>query len=103
MAFTVPVKDLAEVKPTGNYVVVKAWVNHIRDLNSPVPYQKGILGDDSSWNIEPRKFVVYDSDLRLEKGNKYRIFGRERGYEDLDEIQIEIGDADHVTLLYEGK
>jgi hypothetical protein len=102
MAATVPVKDVADLEPTDDYVVVYAWVNHIEDLNNDIPYQKGILGDDSAWGIEPRKFVVYDSDLRLENGNKYRIFGRERGYDKLDEIQLEISDADHVTLLNEG-
>jgi hypothetical protein len=102
MAATVPVKDVADLEPTGDRVVVYAWVNHIEDLNAHIPYQKGILGDDSAWGIEPRKFVVFDPDLRLEKGNKYRIFGRERYYDKLDEIQLEISDADHVTLLNEG-
>lgn len=102
MAATVPVKDVADLEPTGDRVVVYAWVNHIEDLDNHIPYQKGILGDDSARGIEPRKFVVYDPDLQLEKGNKYRIFGKERRYEKLDEIQLEISDADHVTLLHEG-
>lgn len=103
MASSIQVKDLADVEPSGDHIVVYAWVTHIEDIAAHVPYQKGILGDDSSWGIEPRKFVVYDSDLKLEKGNKYRIFGKERSYDDLDEIQIEISDADHVELLHEGE
>lgn len=101
MADKWPEKDLAEVDGTGEYVVVTAWVNHIEDVSTHKPYQKGILGDDSVWNKKPRKFVVWDSDLRLEKGNKYRIFGRERVYEDLNEIQISISDADHVDVVFE--
>lgn len=101
MAFTVPVKDLANLDGRDEYVVVRAWVNHIEELNTDQPYQKGILGDDSVLNSDPRKFVVYDRDLRLEKGNKYRIFGRDRTYEPYEEIQLEISDADHVTLLHE--
>lgn len=101
MSSSVQRKEIADVKPSGEYIVVHAWVTHIEDLATHVPYQKGILGDDSSWGIEPRKFVVYDKDLRLEKGNKYRIFGKERGYEKLDEVQILISDADHVDLLWE--
>lgn len=103
MATTSPVKDLADVTGQDEYVVVYAWVNHIIDLSSHKPYQKGILGDESTRNKEPRKFVVYDPDLRLEKGNKYRIFGRERTYEPFEEIQIEIGEADHVDVLYEAE
>ncbi|AWB28461.1 hypothetical protein [Halococcoides cellulosivorans] len=102
MASSVQVKDLDEVEPTGNYIVVYAWVTYIEDLDAHKPYQKGMLGDDSSRGIEPRKFVVYDPDLRLEKGNTYKIFGKERGYEKLDEIQILISDADHVELVHEG-
>jgi len=41
--------------------------------------------------------VVWDPELDLEKGNLYRIFGKERTYDKLGEIQI--SDADHVDLL----
>lgn len=101
MAGQWPEKELAEVEGGDEFVVVTAWVNHLEEINSHKPYQKGILGDDSSWSIEPRKFVVYDPDLRLEKGNLYRIFGKERTYEKLEEIQIQINDADHVDLVCE--
>jgi len=101
VAFTVPVKDLADLDGRDEYVVVRAWVNHIEELNAAKPYQKGILGDDSTWNTAPRKFVVYDRDIRLEKGNMYRIFGRDRTYDPYEEIQLEISDSDHVTLLQE--
>lgn len=102
MASSVPEKELADLRGTDDYVVVTAWVTHVQDLNAHKPYQKGILGDDSSWNIDARKFVVWDPDLTLEKGNCYRIFGRERTYERFDEIQLQISDADHVDCLYEG-
>lgn len=101
MATKWPVKDLADVTGKDEYIVVNAWVNHIIDLSTHKPFQKGILGDDSTRYKEPRKFVVYDPDLRLEKGKKYRIFGRERTYEPFEEIQIEIRDADHVDVLWE--
>jgi len=101
MAASWPERDLAELGGRDEYVVVTAWVNHIEDLHAHKPYQKGILGDDSVEGETVRKFVVYDSDLRLEKGNLYRIFGRDRTFEKLDEIQIEISDASHVDLLCE--
>lgn len=97
-----PEKDVAELEGKEDLVRVEAFVNHIEDVPRHKPYQKGILGDDSSWGIEPRKFVVWDPDLQLEKGNKYRIFGKDSVFEPLNEIRIEIQDADHVDLLYEG-
>lgn len=103
MATQWPEKDLSELEGADEYVVVTAWVNHIEELCTHIPYQKGILGDDSTWNTSPRKFVVYAPDLTLEEGNLYRIFGRDRTYEKYDEIQIEISDSDHVDLLCEGK
>jgi hypothetical protein len=97
-----PEKELAELSGNDEYVVVTAWVNYIEDLNTSKPDQKGILGDDSLWGEPVRKFVVYDSELRLDKGNLYRIWGRDRTYDSLNEIQIEITDVDHVDLLCEG-
>lgn len=101
MAGNWPEKTVAEMEGADEYVVVTAWVNHIEDLNTHKPYQKGILGDSSCWGEPAKKFVVYDPDLKLEKGNLYRIFGRDRTYEKLDEIQLEISDAEHVTLVSE--
>ncbi|EMA30968.1 hypothetical protein [Haloarcula japonica] len=98
-----PEKDLADVHGADEYIVVKAWVNHIEDVASHRPHQKGILGDESTWDEDARKFTVWDPDLDLEKGNLYRIFGKERTYEPLGEIQIQISDADHVDLLCEGE
>ena len=72
-----------------------------RSVSTHQPHQKSILGDDSSWGEDARKFTVWDPDLELEKGNLYRIFGKERTYDKLEEIQIQISDADHVDLICE--
>jgi hypothetical protein len=101
MAGQWPEKDVAELEGRDEYVVVTAWVNHIEGVSTHKPYQKGIIGDDSSWGVEPRKFTVWDPDLTLEKGNLYRMFGRDRTFDKLGEIQLQISDAEHVTLVSE--
>jgi hypothetical protein len=81
---------LTDLTGSGDNVFVVAWVTHIIDLNTHLPYQKGWLGDGSLRSDEKRPFVVYDPDVRLEKGSLYRLNGYDHPYEPFDEIQLRL-------------
>ncbi|MFP9190798.1 hypothetical protein ACLI4Q_03905 [Natrialbaceae archaeon A-CW1-1] len=99
------VTPLTKLNGSGKYLTVEAWVNHIIDLNTHNPAQKGLLGDDSLSRDEKRLFVVSRGSGvdRLEKGNKYRLENvKDHYYENQDEIQIMITEQSRVKTLYEG-
>jgi hypothetical protein len=48
-----------------------------------------------------RPFVVYDPDIRLEKGDYYVMNGIDYAYDPLEEIQLLIGEDGYINRLNE--
>lgn len=90
---------LKELDGTGDNVLVLARVTHISDLNTHMPYQKGLLWDKSLNPGDVRPFVVYDPDIRLEKGGYYVLNGRDHAYDPLEEVQLVLGEGAYVRRL----
>lgn len=93
-----PLKDLSG---SGDNVLVKALVTHIQDLDTHCPYQKGLLRDHSLTDDDVRPFVVYDPDVRLDKGKVYILNGRDHAYEKREEIQLLLGENPYVKEIYD--
>ncbi|WP_276260607.1 hypothetical protein [Haloglomus litoreum] len=89
---------LDEMNGSGDNVFVIATVTHIQDLNSAKPYQKGLLRDGSMSAGDVRPFVVYDPDIRLEKGTRYKMNGFDHPYEPYEEIQLLLGEDAYVEV-----
>jgi hypothetical protein len=87
---------LDEMDGSGDNVFVIATVTHIQDLNSYQPYQKGLLRDGSMSHDDVRPFVVYDPDVRLEKGTRYKMNGFDHAYDRYNEIQLLLGEGAYV-------
>ena len=75
--------------------------NLIEELNAYKPYQKGLLWDKSMKRGDVRPFVVYDPDIRLEKGDYYVLNGIDYAYDPLEEIQLLIGEDGYINRLNE--
>ncbi|TKX81336.1 hypothetical protein [Halorubrum sp. SD626R] len=92
MAVREGLTHLTDLTGSGDNVLVKALVTHIQDLDSHKPYQKGLLRDRSMSDDEVRPFVVYDADLRLDKGKVYVLNGTDYEYAPSGEIQVVLGE-----------
>lgn len=90
---------LKEMNGSGDNVFVIAIVTHIQELSSHKPYQKGLLRDGTLASSEVRPFVVYDPDIKLEKGTRYKLNGFDHPYEPFDEIQLLLGKDAYVEEL----
>lgn len=85
------VTQLTDLNGSGDNVLVKARVTYIQDLDTHKPYQKGLLLDWSMSNDEVRPFVVYDPEIRLDKGKVYLLNGTDYEYQS-KEIQLLLGE-----------
>lgn len=93
------ITPLADLDGSDDNVLVRAAVTYIIDLNAARPFQKGWLYDRSLGPGEKRPFVVYDPDLRLEKGGYYLLNGCDYWYDDLEEIQLLLDQGAYVERL----
>jgi len=103
MAVREGTSKLKELEGSGDNVLVLARVTHISELNTHKPYQKGLLWDSSLQTGDVRPFVVYDSDIRLEKGGYYVMNGTDYAYDPLEEIQLILGEGAYVKRLDQNK
>lgn len=81
---------LTDMDGSGDNVFVIATVTETWSVASHKPYQKGFLTDPSKPHGEKRYFVVYDPDVRLEKGTTYKLNGTDYAYDPLEEIQLKL-------------
>lgn len=91
--------DLADLSGSKDNVLVKALVTYIDDVASHVPYQRGLLRDRSMGPNDVRPFVVYDPEIRLEKGKVYILNGTDYPYEPREEIQLLLNEGAYVKEI----
>ncbi len=90
--------SLNELDGSGDNVFVIATVTYIQEVAAHKPYQKGLLRDGTLGNDEVRPFVVYDPDIKLEKGTRYKLNGYDHAYERFEEIQLLLGEDAYVEV-----
>lgn len=89
---------LNEMDGSGDNVFVIATVTYIQEVATHKPYQKGLLRDGTLNNDDVRPFVVYDPDIKLEKGTRYKLNGCDYAYDPLEEIQLLLGEDAYVEV-----
>lgn len=93
--------DLADLSGSKDNVLVKALVTYIDEIDSHVPYQRGLLRDRSMGPEDVRPFVIYDPDIKLEKGTVYILNGTDYPYEPREEIQLLLNDGAYVKAIHD--
>lgn len=83
---------------SGDNVFVIATVTHIQELAAHKPYQKGLLRDGTLGSDDVRPFVVYDPDIKLEKGVRYKLNGYDHAYDRYEEIQLLLDEGAYVEV-----
>lgn len=92
--------DLSDLDGTHGWIVTSGFVMWEEDVANHMPRQRVRLGDDSTTG-NGVVCTVFDNDLVLEEGCGYYFVGKDRTYDQRDEVQLSLFENSSVRKFYE--
>jgi len=92
--------DLGDLDGTHGWIVTSGFVNWEEDVANHMPRQRVRLGDEST---SGRGVVctVFNDDLVLDEGCGYYLVGKDRTYDQREEVQLSLYDSSTARKFYE--